>query len=50
VRASVTAGSISAKPWQVESDGLWRSLKATGEGEYDLRISLLAGQLTLRQE
>jgi hypothetical protein len=51
VRASVTAGSISAKPWQVESDGLWRSFRATTDsGDYDLRISLLAGQLTLRQE
>lgn len=51
VRASVTAGSISAKPWQIESDGLWRSFRATTDsGDYDLRVKLLAGQLTLRQE
>lgn len=50
VRASVTAGEISARPWQIDLDGLWRSFKATGEGEYELRAQLLAGQITIRSD
>ena len=50
VAASVTAGEIDAKPWQAEKAGLWRSLKLSGEGDYDLRARLIAGQLTIRGE
>ena len=48
VEASVTAGELDAQPWRVEKSGLWRSIKGIGEGEYDLRARLLAGQLTIR--
>ena len=50
VSASVTAGEITAPPWHAEMGGLWRSFKATGEGEYEVRARLLAGQLTIRAE
>jgi hypothetical protein len=50
VRAAVTAGEIIARPWQIDLDGLWRSFKATGEGEYELRAQLLAGQITIRSD
>lgn len=36
--AWITAGEISASPWSVEKGGLWRSFKATSEGDYDLLI------------
>jgi hypothetical protein len=47
VEASVTAGELDAKPWHMEKSGLWRSIKGTGQGDYDLRARLLAGQLTI---
>jgi hypothetical protein len=50
VSASVTAGDISAPPWHAGTSGLWRSFRATGNGDYDLRARLLAGQLTIRSE
>jgi hypothetical protein len=50
VDASVTAGELDAKPWHVEKSGLWRSLRGIGEGDYDLRARLLAGQLTISAE
>jgi hypothetical protein len=50
VAASVTAGQITAKPWHADTGGLWRSLKATGDGSYDLRVRLLAGQLNIRSQ
>jgi len=50
VDLSVTAGAIDAKPWQVDKAGLWRSSKAIGNGDYDLRARLIAGQLTIRAE
>jgi hypothetical protein len=50
VRASVTAGEITARPWQIDLDGLWRSFKATGDGDYELRAHLLAGQITIRSD
>ena len=50
VRASVTAGDLAAQPWHADTSGLWRSFKATGKGDYDLRARLLAGQLTIRSE
>jgi hypothetical protein len=50
VSASVTAGDIAAQPWHADTGGLWRSFRATGAGDYDLRARLLAGQLTIRSE
>jgi hypothetical protein len=50
VSASVTAGEITAPPWHADTGGLWRSFKATGEGEYEVHARLLAGQLTIRSE
>lgn len=50
VSASVTAGEITATPWHADTSGLWRSFRATGKGDYDLRARLLAGQLTIRSE
>jgi hypothetical protein len=50
VSASVTAGDITAQPWHADTSGLWRSFKATGNGDYELRARLLAGQLTIRSE
>jgi hypothetical protein len=50
VSASVTAGEINAQPWHADTGGLWRSFKATGNGDYDLRARLLAGQVTIRSE
>ena len=50
VSASVTAGDIAARPWHADTSGLWRSFAATGDGAYDLRARLLAGQLTIRSE
>ena len=50
VSASVIVGELNARPWRIETGGVWRSFKASGEGEYDLRARLLAGQLTIRSE
>jgi hypothetical protein len=50
VSASVTAGDITAQPGHADTSGLWRSFKATGNGDYELRARLLAGQLTIRSE
>jgi hypothetical protein len=50
VSASVTAGDITAQPWHADTSGLWRSFRASGKGDYDLRARLLAGQLTIRSE
>jgi hypothetical protein len=50
VRASVTSGGLSAKPWQVDTGGLWRSFEANGAGKFEIKAHVLAGQLTIRQE
>ena len=50
VRASVLAGEITARPWKIDISGVGRSFKASGEGEYDLRAELLAGQITIRSD
>jgi hypothetical protein len=50
VSASVTAGAISAPAWHTDTGGLLRSLKRSGDGDYDLRARLLAGQLTIHSE
>jgi hypothetical protein len=47
--ASVLAGNISASPFGIEHDGLFRSFsKNNPAGRYRLRAELLAGNLTLR--
>jgi hypothetical protein len=50
VRAAVTAGEITARPWQVDISGVGRSFNASGDGEYDLRAHILAGQVTIRSD
>jgi hypothetical protein len=50
VIASVTLGSLSAPAWRTDTGGILRSLRKSGDGDYDLRASLLAGQLTIRSE
>jgi hypothetical protein len=50
VSASVTAGQLTAKPWRTDAPGLWRSLKASGGGDLELRARLIAGELTISSE
>jgi hypothetical protein len=50
VSASVTAGGLTARPWHADRGGLWRSFRASSDGDYELRARLLAGQLTIRSE
>ena len=50
VTASVTLGSLSAPAWRTDTGGILRSLRKSGGGDYDLRASLLAGQLTIHSE
>ena len=50
VAIHMRAGELDAKPWQTEKAGLWRSFKLEGDGEYDLRARLIAGQLTIRAD
>jgi hypothetical protein len=50
VSASVTAGQLTASPWRTDAAGLWRSLKATGNGDLELRARLIAGELTIGAE
>ena len=47
VRASVWAGELRAEPFRRRTGGLFRSLDWRGDGEYDLRVSLKAGELRL---
>jgi hypothetical protein len=48
VEASVRAGDISARPFNVSTGGLFRSFTRTGSGPYSLRVKLVAGDLTLK--
>jgi hypothetical protein len=48
VRASVTVGSLDALPWNVSRGGLLRSFDQNATGDYRLRASVTAGQLTIR--
>jgi hypothetical protein len=48
VDASVTAGDISATPFQASKGGLFRSLKWKGPGKYRLHVHLMAGDVNLR--
>ena len=50
VRTAVLAGEITACPWKIDISGVSRSFNATGNGEYDLRAELLAGQITIRSD
>jgi hypothetical protein len=48
VEASVRAGDLSARPFNVMKGGIMRSFKWTGQGRYSLHVKLFAGDLTLR--
>jgi hypothetical protein len=48
VEASVRAGDLSARPFNVSKGGLFRSFTWTGKGPYSLRVKLVAGDLTLK--
>lgn len=48
VEAGVTAGDLSARPFEVSKGGLFRSFRWHGPGKYDLKVSLTAGDLKLR--
>lgn len=48
VDASVRAGDLNARPFNVSKGGLMRSFSWTGKGPYTLAVKLFAGDLTLR--
>jgi hypothetical protein len=48
VEASVRAGDLTARPFNVSTGGLFRSFKWSGKGAYSLSVKLFAGDLTLR--
>jgi hypothetical protein len=48
VNASVRAGDLNARPFNVSKGGLLRSFSWTGQGNYSLAVKLFAGDLTLR--
>jgi hypothetical protein len=48
VEASVRAGDLNARPFNVSKGGLLRSFTWTGKGPYSLVVKLFAGDLTLR--
>ena len=50
VSASVTAGQLTAKPWRTDATGLWRSFKANGQGDLELRARLIVGELAIGPE
>ena len=47
VRGSLWAGDIDARPFKLESGGLFRSIEWTGDGEHELRFHLYAGDVSL---
>lgn len=47
--ASVKAGDLNARAFNVSKGGLWRSFNWQGPGRYELSVSLLAGDLTLSE-
>jgi hypothetical protein len=49
VRASVTAGQISAEPFHVDKGGLFRSFSREGKGRRSLRVRLTAGDGVLHR-
>jgi hypothetical protein len=48
VEASVRAGDLNARPFNVSKGGLLRSFSWKGSGPYTLAVKLFAGDLTLR--
>jgi hypothetical protein len=48
VEASVRAGDLSARPFNVSKGGLFRSFTWSGTGPYSLRVKLVAGDVTLK--
>jgi len=48
VEASVRAGDLNARPFNVSKGGLMRSFSWKGSGPYSLAVKLFAGDLTLR--
>jgi hypothetical protein len=48
VDASVLAGEIDARPFGGSKGGLFRSFRWNGQGRYDLRARLTAGEIALR--
>ena len=48
VEASVRAGDLNARPFNVSKGGLFRSFSWKGSGPYSLAVKLFAGDLTLR--
>ena len=48
VEASVRAGDLNARPFNVSKGGLLRSFSWKGSGSYSLAVKLFAGDLTLR--
>ena len=47
VEGSVWAGEINAAPFDVGTGGLFRSFEREGDGEYELRAVLRAGEFSL---
>ncbi len=47
VDASVRAGQITAQPFNLTKGGLFRSIEYAGNGPYELRVKLFAGDLKL---
>lgn len=48
VYASVSAGELDARPFQRNTGGLFRTLRWTGTGPYDLRARVWAGEMVLK--
>ena len=47
VHATVWAGDLNARPFQVVKEGLFRSFHWEGRGKYQLRVHLKAGELRM---
>jgi hypothetical protein len=47
VDASVTAGNLSADPFEAAKGGLFRSVKWRGPGKYRLHVHVMAGNVSL---
>jgi len=50
VNASVTVGDLRASPFRISKEGFKNSFEWRGSGEYTLRASLFAGDLTLSSQ
>lgn len=49
VQASVWAGEIHGGPFGAGKEGLFRSFRSEGRGQYDLQVRLKAGEVTFRR-